>query len=384
MLEDWAVQMAALQETLTPRLVAARLLVFAADHGVTQSNSNVSAYPRGVSASIFRAIARGQAASATLCRANDCSLHVLDVGIDAPAAELKVAVDGKLSSSVLQCSTSTSVRRGSRDMLQGPAVSPEESLAAQAVGRAAVRRYLADMARAESELGKPSASTMALCVGELGIGNTTSAAAIVAALTGVAPAEVCGRGTGLDDEGVRRKVAVVERALDANAALVQSRDPSKILQGVGGLEIAAMAGAMLEAAAARLPVIVDGFVSGAAALVALRMEPGVARSLFWSHHSDEKGTRVLLDAVSAITGVRTQPALAMGLRLGEGTGAVLALPLLRSACAIMGMATLQEALQPEDRASAAAPPASDKGGDGRSNKEAKVLGGGRTARRTVK
>lgn len=337
--------MATLQETLTPRLVTARLCIFAADHGITLSTPSVSAYPRGVSASIFRAIARGQAASATLCRANACSVHLIDVGIDAPPADLKVApltMDGKPSASLLQCSTSTSVRRGSRDMLQGPAVSPEEAAAAQAVGRAAVRRYLADMAR--EQLGE-APSTMALCVGELGIGNTTAASALVAALTGASPVEVCGRGTGLDDEGVRHKAAVVQRALEANAALVQSGDPSKILQGVGGLELAAMVGGYLEAAAVRLPVIVDGFVSGAAALAALQIEPGIAGSLFWSHHSDEKGMRVLLEAVSAITGVRTQPALAMGLRLGEGTGAVLALPLLRSACAIMGMATLEEALQ---------------------------------------
>jgi nicotinate-nucleotide--dimethylbenzimidazole phosphoribosyltransferase len=165
LLEDWAVQIAALQETLTPRLVAARLLVFAADHGITLSHPNVSAYPRAVSASIFQAIARGHAASATLCRANDCSLHAIDVGLDAPPMTAHtLASDKTAAGSMVQTSTSR-IRRGSRDMLAGPALSSEESAAAQAVGRAAVRRFLCDMAI--ERLGEPP-SALALCIGELG------------------------------------------------------------------------------------------------------------------------------------------------------------------------------------------------------------------------
>jgi nicotinate-nucleotide--dimethylbenzimidazole phosphoribosyltransferase len=151
----------------------------------------------------------------------------------------------------------------------------------------------------------------------------------------------------LTDEGVCSKAAAVQQALEANAALLAQpggNDPSAVLRAVGGLEVAAMVGAYLEAAVGGLPVIVDGFVSGAAALLALTMDRSIERVLFWSHHSDEKGTAILLEAVSALTGVKAQPALSMGLRLGEGTGAVLALPLLRSACAIMTMATLQDAL----------------------------------------
>lgn len=146
-----------------------------------------------------------------------------------------------------------------------------------------------------------------------------------------------------------RKATAITRALEVNESLVKSGDPHKVLEAVGGLEIAAMVGAYLEAAAARLPILVDGFVAGAAALVALHMDAGIARSIFWSHHSEEKGTAVLLEAVAAVTGVKPQPALTMGLRLGEGTGAVLALPILRSACAIMTMATLEEALSAEDK-----------------------------------
>ncbi len=331
LLEEWAVQLAALQETLTPRLVAARLVVFAADHGITLSNPGVSAYPRGVSAAIFRTIAAGKAASATLCKANDCSLDVIDVGLDLPTPAAEPTTGG-----AVQC-TLSSIRKGSRDMLAGPAMTAEESEAAQAAGRAAVRRYLA-------ERPEESPATMALCVGELGIGNTTPAAAIVAALTAKAPIDVCGKGTGLTEEAVQAKAATIQRALDISASLVQSGDPALVLQAVGGLELAAMVGAYIEAAAARVPVVVDGFLAGAAALVALHMDPSIARSLFWSHRSDEKGTQTLLDAVSAITGRSTQPALSMGLRLGEGTGAVLALPLLRSACALMFMATLEESL----------------------------------------
>lgn len=332
-----------LQETLSPRIAAARLLVFAADHGVTLSHPGVSAYPRTVSASIYRAIARGHAASATLCRASDCSLHVVDVGLDAPPYSEDPTAGLRDAGAAVQASASQ-VRRGSRDMLVGPAMVPEEAAGAMAVGRAAVRRYLAQMSIVK--LSEP-ASAMALCIGELGIGNTTAASALLAALTGRPPEHVCGAGTGLDAEGVRRKAAAVEQALKVNAASIEGRDPQKVLQAVGGLELAAMVGAYLEASKERLPVLVDGFVSGVAALVAIMMDANVAKSLFWSHHSDEKGTAILMEAVTNVTGVKTQPALSMGLRLGEGTGAVLALPLLRSACRILKMATLEEALSAE-------------------------------------
>lgn len=309
----------------------------------------MSAYPRTVSASIFKAIARGHAASATLCRANDCTLHVVDVGLDAPPAACCEPTGAWRDAGALVQASASQIRRGSRDMLAGPAMIPEEAAGAMAVGRATVQRYLAQMSIVK--LSEPS-STMVLCVGELGIGNTTAASAVLAALTGRAASEVCGAGTGLDADGVRRKAAAVEQACRVNAGLVESRDPLKVLQAVGGLELAAMVGAYLEASKERLPVLVDGFVAGVAALVALLMDADAARALFWSHHPDEKGTAILMEAVTKLTGVRTQPALSMGLRLGEGTGAVLALPLLRSACEILKMATLEEALSADKEAEA--------------------------------
>ena len=203
---------------------------------------------------------------------------------------------------------------------------------------------------------------------QLGIGNTTSAAALTAALTGEAPSSVCGRGTGIYPTGLEHKLLDIQSALAINAELIGTA--AGALQAVGGLEIAAMVGAYLQASDLGLPVIVDGFISGTAALVALHMDHKLDRCLFWSHRSHEKGTRILLQAASqvivdgaetvilpdasitsspssssfpcpssktavAIGGEMVHPPLDMRLRLGEGTGAVLALPLLRCAAAIM-------------------------------------------------
>lgn len=176
---------------------------------------------------------------------------------------------------------------------------------------------------------------------QLGIGNTTAAASLVSAITGHEPSAVCGRGSGLDDTALAFKAAMVGKALEVNAELVAS-GPAGILQGLGGLEIAAMVGAYLQASVLGIPVMVDGFISGAAALVALRIDPSLERCLFWSHRSDEKGAAIILNAIS---GRDEQggwgacgdllPPLSMGLRLREGTGAILALPVLQCAAAIM-------------------------------------------------
>jgi len=231
-------------------------------------------------------------------------------------------------------------------MTQGPALSPEERMAAEEVGAEAVQRYIAAHAPKQHHHHKaPESSTatshsrLVVCIGELGIGNTTAAAALVAALTGEPVASVTGKGTGLGVEGVSLKAKAIEKALAFNSNLIQSRDPSQILEAVGGLELAAMVGAYLEAGRHRMPCLVDGFVSGAAALIALHMHPPLASFLFWTHQSDEKGAAILLQAAAMKTREAGQlsypPPLRMNLRLGEGTEALLALPLLRSACAIM-------------------------------------------------
>jgi len=172
----------------------------------------------------------------------------------------------------------------------------------------------------------------------VGIGNTTIASAIVAAVTGEEPCKCCGKGSGLDGVGLNEKISMVAKALKVNAELISS-GPKGILRAVGGLEIAGMVGAYLRAAELGIPVIVDGFISGSAALLALRIETSkVHRCLFWSHKSDERGASVLLAARGEDDGhgqLYPHPPLSMGLRLGEGTGALLALPILRSAAAVM-------------------------------------------------
>jgi nicotinate-nucleotide--dimethylbenzimidazole phosphoribosyltransferase len=199
-----------------------------------------------------------------------------------------------------------------------------EALAAVDAGRR--------VARAEIDGG---ADLIAL--GEMGIGNTTASSAIVAALTGRPAADVTGPGTGLDDAAVRRKADLIDGAVRRHG-LDPATDPLTVLRSVGGLEIAALVGALLEAAAAGVPVVLDGFITGAAALVASRIAPGVERRLIASHRSSEPGHAVVLGALGL------EPLLELDLRLGEGSGAALAIPLARAAAAIVGgMATFDEA-----------------------------------------
>ncbi|GAB5032875.1 nicotinate-nucleotide-dimethylbenzimidazole phosphoribosyltransferase [Nannochloropsis oceanica] len=345
LLEDWAVKISNIQQTLQPHITAARLLIFAGDHGITISNPSVSAYPREVTLPIFTDIAKGTGASAILSRGNSCELNIIDVGMDTPETEAQGPSSAASGAPHLTV-THAKVRRNSRDMTLGPALSPEERKAAEEVGADAVRRYIAGHAlyhhhhkTLDESTTATTHSRLAVCIGELGIGNTTAAAALVAALTGEPAASVTGRGTGLGFEGMCLKVKVIEKALTVNSKLIQSHDPSQILEAVGGLELAAMVGAYLEAGRHRMPILVDGFVSGAAALVALHRHPPLATFLFWTHQSDEKGAAVLLQAAATKTREAGEPVypppLKMNLRLGEGTGALLALPLLRSACAIM-------------------------------------------------
>jgi nicotinate-nucleotide--dimethylbenzimidazole phosphoribosyltransferase len=199
-----------------------------------------------------------------------------------------------------------------------------EALQAIAAGRALVE----DEARRGLDV---------VLTGDMGIGNTTAAAAVICALTDLEPREVVGRGTGVDDEGLERKRNAVRRALDVNAAQI-AMGPLPALAAVGGLEIAGLVGVILEGASRRLPVMIDGFISGAAALAAARIAPGVAGHLIASHRSQELGHSAVLKEL----GLR--PLLDLDLRLGEGTGAVLALPLLDAAVAILNqMATFDEA-----------------------------------------
>ena len=310
-LETLAVELAALQCTDRPSAARAPILIFAGDHGVTARG--VSAYPSEVTVEMLRNFARGGAAIAVLARELGSSLTVVDAGT--------------LSAEPVEGVITDKPCRGTRDFTSGPAMSAAELGFALGCGRRAVGRVR-------------DAGADILILGEMGIGNTTTAAAIIAALVGCAPEAIVGDGTGVDAAGRARKANVVREALALHgfAQSTPCADAARVLQCVGGLEIAALAGAMLAAAQAGLPVLVDGFIVGAAALAAVRLDPCVAPWLVYSHTSAERGHALVLGALGA------RPILDLSLRLGEGSGAALALPIVRLACALHnGMATFAEA-----------------------------------------
>jgi nicotinate-nucleotide--dimethylbenzimidazole phosphoribosyltransferase len=278
-----------------PRKLDAVIVVAAGDHGVAREG--VSAYPQEVTAQMVANFATGDAAINVLARRAEVPLVVVDAGVATPFEHAAVR--------------SLRIGAGTANLAQGPAMTEEQVLQALEAGAALVE-----------ELGEVDV----VGVGEMGIGNTTSASALAAALLGVEPAVVCGRGTGLDDAGVARKVETVRRALEVNAG----RDP---LTALGGFEIAFLVGVMRACAAKNIAVLLDGFITGAAALAA-----GVPEVLIASHRSPEPGHTLVLEALGL------EPLLDLGLRLGEGSGAALALPLLQASIAILDeMATFAAA-----------------------------------------
>jgi nicotinate-nucleotide--dimethylbenzimidazole phosphoribosyltransferase len=307
-LESAAIQLAVLQATLRPRLERVRILIFAADHGVAAEG--VSAYPREVTAQMMRTFAAGGAAITVLARALGLEVEVIDVGVDAELPDLPGVVAAK-------------VRRGSRNFLREPALTDEEVEEALEAGRAAVRRAA-------------DAGSEGVGLGDMGIGNTTAAAALLSALTGASPHETVGRGTGVDDRGLAAKRGVVEASLRLHAQRLG--DARSALAAVGGLEIAALAGAAIEAAGRGQAVIVDGFISTVAALTAVRLDPAIRPCLFFAHRSAEAGHRLALSALGG------KPLLDLEMRLGEATGSALAFPILKAAAAVMReMATFSSA-----------------------------------------
>jgi nicotinate-nucleotide--dimethylbenzimidazole phosphoribosyltransferase len=278
-----------------PQKLDAVIVVAAGDHGVARAG--VSAYPQEVTAQMVANFATGGAAINVLARRAGVPLVVVDAGVATPFEHEAVR--------------SLRIGAGTANLAEGPAMTEEQVLQALEAGAALVE-----------ELGEVDV----VGVGEMGIGNTTSASALTAALLGVEPAVVCGRGTGLDDAGVARKVEIVRRALEVNAG----RDP---LTALGGFEIAFLVGVMRACAAKNIAVLLDGFITGAAALAA-----GVPEVLIASHRSPEPGHTLVLEALGL------EPLLDLGLRLGEGSGAALALPLLQASIAILDeMATFAAA-----------------------------------------
>lgn len=313
-LEPVSVRLAGVQGTCPPRpLASPAVAVFAADHGVHAQG--VSPWPQEVTAAMVENFRAGGAAVNVLARQAGAEVYVVDVGVAGDvAADERVWV--------------RKVRAGTADLSRGPAMAVEEALTTLLAG--------ADVARELVERGHDC-----LLTGDMGIANTTASAALVAAFTGRPVEEVTGRGTGVDDATWRRKVEVVTAALAALEpadGADESPDPLRVLAAVGGLEHAALAGFVLGAAAAGVPVVLDGMIAGAAALVAHALAPGVVDRWFAGHRSVEPGHAVTL----AHLGLR--PLVDLDLRLGEGTGAVLALPVLHAAGAVLReMATFDSA-----------------------------------------
>ncbi|HET9287177.1 MAG TPA: nicotinate-nucleotide--dimethylbenzimidazole phosphoribosyltransferase [Gaiella sp.] len=306
-LEDLATRIASVRGSTRPAPLDPVVVVAAGDHGV--AHEDVSAYPQEVTGQMLANFAGGGAAVAVLCRIAGARLVIVDAGVVSPP--------------VVPGLRDLALGRGTANAAAGPAM--ERRIAVDGVARgAALGRELVDS----------GAGVVAL--GEMGIGNTTVAAAVTCALLGCDPAVACGRGTGLDQAGVARKVEVVGRMLAVNAP--RADDPLGTLAAVGGFELAVLAGVALGAAGGRAVVLVDGYISSVSALVAARLAPALEGYLVASHRSPEPGHALVLEAL------RLDPLLDLGLRLGEGSGAALALPLLAAARAILvEMATFAEA-----------------------------------------
>ena len=308
-LEELSISLAGMTGRLDAPLVNRIVFTLAADHGVALEG--VSVYPRDVTAQMVLNFLNGGAAINVLARQMGTRVVVADLGVD---AELPPHPDLR----------ALKVRRGTASITKGPAMSLREARQAIGHGRRLVREEVAN-------------SLDVALTGDMGIGNTTASAAVICALTQLDPTDVVGRGTGVDDAGLERKRQAVRTALAVNAELI-AMGPIDALAAVGGLEIAGLVGVILEAAAARRPVVIDGFISGAAALVASLVAPAVTGYMIASHRSQELGHGALLRRL----GLR--PLLELDLRLGEGTGAVLAIPLLEAAVRTLNeMATFDEA-----------------------------------------
>jgi nicotinate-nucleotide--dimethylbenzimidazole phosphoribosyltransferase len=308
-LEELGIRLAAIAGRCPPPVPARpAVMVAAGDHGVVAQG--VTPWPQSVTGAMVAAMTAGQAAVSAIAGAIGAEVRLLDAGVAAAPAPHPMVRQGN-------------VRRGTADLAVAAAMTREQAALAVLEGAAAAGELLA-------------AGCDLLVTGDMGIGNTTAAACLIAAFTGLPPAAVTGRGTGIDDATFQVKVKVVERALERHAP--DAADPLGVLASVGGLEHGALAGLALAGAARRVPVLLDGVNAGAAALVAVAIEPRVAGFLIAGHRSVEPG------AGAAMEHLGLEPLLDLRMRLGEGTGALLAVPIVRAAAAVLGgMATFAEA-----------------------------------------
>jgi nicotinate-nucleotide--dimethylbenzimidazole phosphoribosyltransferase len=307
-LEAISIRVAGIKGNPHPRIAHKVIFTLAGDHGVTREG--VSAYPSEVTPQMVYNFLRGGAGINVLARLVGARVVIADLGVASIMERDRNLIDKK-------------VALGTQNMMKGPAMSREEALRSIHAGIELVEEAL------------PNGLDI-LGTGDMGIGNTTSSSAITAAITGKEVAGITGRGTGIDEEGWQRKVKIVRKALDINRP--DPNDPIDVLSKVGGYEIGGIAGVILAGAAHQIPVVIDGFISGAAALVAASLAPQVKPYLIASHLSTEQGHRIILDHLGL------NPLLNLDLHLGEGTGAALGIFLVEASLKILNeMATFSEA-----------------------------------------
>jgi len=307
-LEEFARRIVAINGETTPDLTKKVIFTFAGDHGVVEEG--VSAFPKEVTSQMVVNFLHGGAGVNVLARHAGAEVRVVDVGVDFDFKSCPGLIHKK-------------VANGTRNFTKGPAMTREETLAALAVGI-----ELADQCKQEG-IGLVG-------TGEMGIGNTTPSSAIIASLGGFSPEQVTHRGTGINDQTLQVKIKVIAKGLAANHP--DPADPLDVLAKVGGLEIAAISGLVLGCAANGIPVVIDGFISTAGALIASELHPNVRDYLFAAHESVEVGHRFMLERIGA------RPILNLDLRLGEGTGAALAMHLIEAGVKILlEMATFEQA-----------------------------------------
>jgi nicotinate-nucleotide--dimethylbenzimidazole phosphoribosyltransferase len=294
-LENLALKIGLVQSTLTPKLQRPVMMVFAGDHGIVEAG--VSLFPRTVTQQMVLNFLAGGAGINVFARQHGMQVRVIDAGVNYVFPFHPDLIDAKVGS-------------GTRNFLLEPAMTVEQCERSLTRG--------AELAQAEIKAG-----SNIFGFGEMGIGNTTSAAALMSVLCDLPAAQCTGRGTGLDDAGLQRKTAIIGQALQHHH--LDAKDPVQVLATFGGFEIAMMAGAMLGAAEHKALLLIDGFIATAALLAAARMQPAILDYCVFAHCSDEAGHRLLLGQLKA------EPLLDIGLRLGEGTGAALAYPLVLAA-----------------------------------------------------
>ncbi len=294
-LEELALQIGMIQNTLTPQLSKPTMLVFAGDHGI--ANSGVSPYPQAVTAQMVLNFLNGGAAINVFARQHGFALRVIDAGVNHQFEPHPNLIDAKIG-------------MGTANFLQRPAMTQIQCQQALTIGTELARKKIAS-------------GCNVLGFGEMGIGNTSSASCLMSVLCGLPIKQCVGRGTGLDDAGLRKKTEILKQAIQQHS--LDKQDAMRVLATFGGFEIAMMAGAMLGAAEQKTLLLIDGFIASAALLVAAKLQPNIVDYCVFAHCSGEAGHRKLLDYLGA------KPLLDLGMRLGEGTGAVLAYPLVLAA-----------------------------------------------------